>query len=140
MGDVGSLLIGFVFALFVVRLSLNTSMFLCLIMFQCMFYADALVTMYNRWKRGENLMQPHGRHLYQYLSNELGVSQWKVALVYAGIQFIFGLGALFAFGKGLMWQLIVFVIFSMLFLTCYKYIFSRQGSVNNLKADWRIDC
>ena len=28
-------------------------------MFLCPFYADAAITLYYRWKRGENLMQAH---------------------------------------------------------------------------------
>lgn len=122
MGDVGSLLLGFVFALFIVKLSLNIRTFLCLIMFLCMFYADALVTIYYRWKRGENLIQSHRSHLYQYITNELGLPHWKVSLIYAGIQLVFGSGALFAYTKGLLWQITVFLVFTLLFMGCYKYI------------------
>ncbi|WP_420265611.1 MraY family glycosyltransferase [Candidatus Magnetominusculus dajiuhuensis] len=130
MGDVGSLLLGFTFALFIAKLSVNISAFLCMIMFMCMFYADALVTLFYRWKRKENLMQPHRRHMYQYLSNELGLPHWKVALIYAGIQFIFGSCALLAYTKGLLWQIAVFAIFSSLFLMCYKYVNNMLGRLN----------
>ena len=37
--------------------------------------------------RGEDLMQAHRSHLYQYLSNELKVPHWKVTLLYAVLQF-----------------------------------------------------
>ncbi len=62
MGDVGSIFLGFVFASFVVKLSTSINVFLCLIMFLCTFYADAVLTVYYRWKRGENLMQAHRSH------------------------------------------------------------------------------
>ena len=31
----------------------------------------------------ENLMQAHRSHLYQYMSNELGMPHWQVSLLYA---------------------------------------------------------
>ena len=82
MGDVGSIFLGFVFASFVVKLSITINIFLCMVMFLCTFYADAAITIYYRWKRGENLMQAHRSHLYQYLSNELKLPHWKVTLVF----------------------------------------------------------
>src|SRR3970282_96264 len=56
MGDVGSIFLGFVFASFVVKMSVTINIFLCMIMFICTFYADAVITIYYRRKRGENLM------------------------------------------------------------------------------------
>ena len=90
MGDVGSIFLGFVFASFVVKMSVTINIFLCMIMFLCTFYADAVITLYYRWKRGENLMQAHRSHLYQYLSNELKLPHWKVTLLYAVVQLCFG--------------------------------------------------
>ncbi|MBF0466479.1 MAG: glycosyltransferase family 4 protein [Nitrospirae bacterium] len=133
MGDAGSLLLGFVFALFIVKLSSNIRVFLCLIMFLCTFYADASVTIFHRWKRGENLIQPHRRHLYQYLSNELGSPHWHVSLIYAGSQFVVGSVALFAYTKGLLWQITVFVVFSLLFLACYKFVKNMAPRFDNGK-------
>lgn len=122
MGDVGSILLGFAFASFVASLSISFSVFLCLIMFLCTFYADSLVTIFYRWRTGEHLMMSHRSHLYQYLSNELGFAHWKVSLIYGSIQLIFGLSALFAFTMGLIWQVAVFGTFCVLFLVCYKKI------------------
>ena len=104
MGDVGSIFLGFMFASFVVKLSLSVSAFLCLIMFLSTFYADGLITMYYRWRRGEHLMEAHRSHLYQYACNELKVPHWKVSLSYAFVQFIFGILALLAYREGIMWQ------------------------------------
>ena len=122
MGDVGSVFLGFVFASFVVKLSLSFNMFLCLVMFLCTFYADAILTIIFRWRRGENLMQAHRSHLYQYMSNELAIPHWKVASLYAAFQLIFGLLALISYGKGFVWQLIVFTGFGIIFILTYKAI------------------
>ncbi|MEK6777634.1 MAG: glycosyltransferase family 4 protein [bacterium] len=122
MGDVGSIFLGFVFATFVVKLSTDIHIFLCTIMFLCTFYADAFVTLLYRWRRGENLMKAHRSHLYQYMSNELGLPHWKVSSIYAMIQAIFGLLALLAYMIGLIWQIVVVVIFGIMFILTYKIL------------------
>ncbi len=122
MGDVGSIFLGFVFASFVVKLSVTINIFLCLIMFLCTFYADAVITIYSRWRRGENLMQAHRSHLYQYLSNELKLPHWKVTLLYAVVQLCFGAIAVAAYQKGLVIQLILLLSFSIVFLVSYNLV------------------
>ena len=122
MGDVGSLSLGFVFASFTIKLSTNISIFLCIIMFMCMFYADALVTIFYRWKKGENLIMAHRSHLYQYMCNELKVPHWKVSVAYALAQFVFAVLAFLAYKKGIAWQIVLFVFFWAIFLVNYKFI------------------
>ena len=122
MGDVGSLLLGFIFASFLVKLSTNINVFLCIIMFMCMFYADALVTIFYRWERGENLVMAHRSHLYQYLCNELKIPHWKVSLAYALAQFVFALMALISYKTGIVWQIMVFILFVVMFMVVYRCI------------------
>jgi len=122
MGDVGSIFLGFVFASFVIRLSASIDIFLCLIMFLCTFYADSVITIYYRWRRGENLMQAHRSHLYQYMSNELGYSHWTVSLAYAIVQLCFGVLAILAYQNGVTLQIVVFVVFSGIFMISYHRI------------------
>ena len=132
MGDVGSVFLGFVFASFVMKLSITINAFLCLIMFLCMFYADAVVTIFYRWRNGENLMESHRRHLYQYLCNELAIPHWKVSSLYAGVQLIFGLLSLFAYRKGLIWQIIVIGVFGVCFIIIYKSVKKVNPNIYNL--------
>lgn len=122
MGDVGSVFLGFVFASFVVKMSVNLNVFLCLIMFLCTFYGDPIVTIFYRWRRGENLMNAHRSHLYQYMSNEMKIPHWKVSLGYASVQVIFGALALVAYTQGLLWQIVLFGIFGILFVIAYRQI------------------
>jgi Fuc2NAc and GlcNAc transferase len=129
MGDVGSLLLGFIFALFVVKFSRDIYLFVCLVMFLSTFYADAVVTIFYRWKRGENLMQAHRSHLYQHMSNEWGLSHWVVSLLYAIIQLGVGLLSLFALEKGLIWQLAVFAGFGIFFMVSYKWVINMKPSL-----------
>ena len=129
MGDVGSIFLGFIFAFFVLKLSVSINIFLCLSMFLCTFYSDAIITIYYRWRRGENLMQAHRSHLYQYLSNELRLPQWKVSALYAGLQFVFGLLSLVTFKHGLLWQLGLIGLFVILFTMSYRFIKNIKPAV-----------
>ncbi len=86
MGDVGSIFLGFTFALSVAAMARNWAEFWMLCAFLFPFYADETATMAERLIRRESLFTPHRRHLYQVLANEMGVAHWKVSLGYSLIQ------------------------------------------------------
>lgn len=90
MGDVGSVLLGFVFAAMVVLFAKSLTDFICLAAFLFPFYADEVTTMVVRIRDGEKLSQPHRRHLYQLMANELKISHWKVSTGYGLLQLIVG--------------------------------------------------
>ena len=94
MGDVGSVLLGFVFAVVVVAVSKNFFDFVSFTSFLFPFYADELTTMAVRIRDGENLLRPHRRHLYQILANEKGISHWKISVGYGLLQLIVGVSIL----------------------------------------------
>ena len=100
MGDVGSILLGFVFAGIVVYLSKSFLDFVCLAGFLFPFYADELTTMMIRIRDGEKLSQPHRRHLYQLLANEYSVQHWKVSFGYGLFQLIVGISVLWLKSTG----------------------------------------
>ena len=82
MGDVGSVLLGFVYAVIVLKFSNNSVEFLLLISFLFLFYADVLVCLLERLGQGEALTRAHRSHLYQFLANECGYAHWQVTLAY----------------------------------------------------------
>jgi Fuc2NAc and GlcNAc transferase len=86
MGDAGSVLLGFMFAVFVVAWSRSPADFLMFSVFLFPFYADEAITLPPRLRSRDSLTSPHRRHVYQILVNQMGVSHWKIALLYAGIQ------------------------------------------------------
>lgn len=96
MGDVGSILLGFVFAGMVVWLSRSLLDFICLSAFLFPFYADELTTMIVRIKDRDRLTKPHRRHLYQLLANERGLSHWKISTGYGIVQLVVGMSVLIA--------------------------------------------
>lgn len=101
MGDVGSVFLGFVFALSVCVLARSWTEFFVLASFLYPFYADEAVTMAERIWRGESLLQPHRRHLYQFLANELAFAHWKVSVTFGLLQIIIAVLAVMAGKSGL---------------------------------------
>ncbi len=91
MGDVGSVLLGFVFAVMVLAFSADLTEFALLAGFLFPFYADELITMVERIRDGWSLTKPHRRHLYQVLANEAGIAHWKVSTGYGILQLVCGI-------------------------------------------------
>ena len=114
MGDVGSILLGFLFACSVVVLSDSLLDFVCLNSFLFPFYADELTTMIVRIRARESLLQAHRRHIYQILVNQRKIAHWKVSLSYALILVGVGVGTMLLRPKGLQfvagWLLLVAVV------------------------------
>ena len=94
MGDVGSILLGFVYACLVVCFAKTFGDFVVLIGLLFPFYADELVTMYVRIRDGQRLTLPHRRHLYQILVNELNMPHWKVSVAFGVLQLIVGVSVM----------------------------------------------
>jgi Fuc2NAc and GlcNAc transferase len=94
MGDVGSILLGFLFGALVFCLARDLADFLCLTAFLFPFYADELTTMGIRLRNGEQLLRPHRKHLYQLLANEMRFPHWQVSMGYGLLQAAIGTAAL----------------------------------------------
>jgi len=88
MGDVGSIFLGFLFATSVCLIARSWTEFFVFASFLFPFYADEAVTVAERLWRGESLLAPHRRHLYQFLANERGIAHWKVSAAYGLIQIL----------------------------------------------------
>jgi Fuc2NAc and GlcNAc transferase len=90
MGDVGSILLGFVYAGIAVWLSNSLLDFICVAAFIFPFYADEFTTLFLRIKEGERLSRPHRKHLYQILANEKKITHWKISFAYGVLQLAVG--------------------------------------------------
>lgn len=95
MGDVGSIYLGFVFAVSICVMAETWTDFLVLSSFLFTFFADEAVTVVERLFRRESLLVPHRRHLYQFFVNELGMPHWKVSLAYALVQSVFAMAIMY---------------------------------------------
>jgi len=118
MGDVGSVLLGFVFACMVVVLSKDVSDFMCTSAFLFPFYLDELTTMVIRIRAGDNLIHPHRKHIYQLLANECGIAHWKVAVGYGLSQLFVGISVIMIKPYGIVALISVLVLY---FYVCIKF-------------------
>ena len=125
MGDVGSILLGFVFSGMVIYLSNDVLDFICLSSFLFPFYADELTTMMVRLKDGENLIKAHRRHLYQLLANECKIPHWKISAGYGLFQLVIGLSMILA--KNISFIIMILVLaFCICSFTIFSLIFRRK--------------
>ncbi|MFA5517637.1 MAG: glycosyltransferase family 4 protein [Spirochaetota bacterium] len=115
MGDVGSILLGFVFAVLVLMLSRSYRDMICFAALLFPFYADVVTTMCVRLRAGENLLKPHRRHLYQLLANECAMDHWKVTVIYGFVQLMIGLGVLAASAVGM------HIVVTLLIMSCIVF-------------------
>lgn len=117
LGDVGSILLGFIFAGIVVSFSNNYYDLFCLSAFLFPFYADELTTMTLRVKDREDLTTPHRRHLYQLLANEMGITHWKISAGYGLFQLLVGITIMLIYPRGPLAAFLTLGIFFVIFLT-----------------------
>ena len=133
MGDVGSIFLGFLFGLSVCLLAVSWTELLVFASFLFPFYADEAVTVVERLWRGESLLAPHRRHLYQFLANERGIAHWKVSALYAVIQIFVAL-LVVAAGRHDAWHVLGIdaVAFGLWAWTHYslkrRYVVEHQGA------------
>ncbi len=97
MGDVGSVFLGFVFAVLAIiaaRYDHSHTSFLVmpLLLFNIIF--DTFFTFLRRLFRGENVLEAHRTHLYQLLQ-QAGLSHLQVSLIHYGFCLLQGFAALY---------------------------------------------
>jgi Fuc2NAc and GlcNAc transferase len=132
MGDVGSILLGFVFAAIVISLSRTIIEFICLSSFLFPFYADEFTTELKRLKDGEKIWLPHRKHFYQLLANEYAIPHWKISLGYGLGQLLVGISILYFIDTGLLFVLSIFFLYFLIFTLLSgfmrKRLIHKQGS------------
>jgi Fuc2NAc and GlcNAc transferase len=115
LGDVGSILLGFVFACLVVFLSKNVTDFLVMAGFLSLFYMDELFTMVVRIRHKDSLITPHRKHIYQLLANEAGMNHFKISLGYGLVQLVIGVSAIAIQPKGAVFLLGIYLFYGFIF-------------------------
>ena len=119
MGDIGAVLLGFLFSGLVIVLATNMIEFCYLASFLFPFYADELTTLVIRIKEGDKIWRPHRKHLYQLLANECGIAHWKISTGYGVAQLIVGMSVFFVMNTGVLAGAVLISIFFTLFVLFY---------------------
>lgn len=115
MGDVGSVLLGFLFASWVLWFSQSLLEFVVLSSFLFPFCIDELSTQFARIKERERLTNAHRRHIYQILVNQAGLSHAIVTSIYGFVQIMVAVLTWIVMREGLFAVAILLMVFSGLF-------------------------
>lgn len=83
MGDVGSAPLGFIFAVLALHDAAEPS-FLGWVILLSLFWFDATVTLFRRFRNGETLSRAHKKHMYQRL-HQAGFSHDRVVIMGMGV-------------------------------------------------------
>lgn len=92
-GDVGSISIAFIILYLLGTLIITTGNF-AYIALLLVYGIDTVLTIIHRLILHENISQPHRKHIYQILANELHWKHLTVATLYASIQLLITVGLL----------------------------------------------
>lgn len=84
-GDVGSVAMALFLGYYMVQL-ISITQQIGYLLFFAVYGIDALLTIFNRLRKKENILEAHRSHLYQYLANEKRFPHVGVALGYATVQ------------------------------------------------------
>lgn len=127
LGDVGSILIGFLFACSTIVMATSFLDFVVMAGFLFPFYLDEISTMAVRIRNGDSLIIAHRKHIYQLLANEFGIPHWQVSVAYGFIQIAIGLSSVTVKPLGIFAVFLVYLIYSILFIGISKLIRKRAS-------------
>jgi UDP-N-acetylmuramyl pentapeptide phosphotransferase/UDP-N-acetylglucosamine-1-phosphate transferase len=127
-GDVGSISMALFLGYFMIKTILASGQ-IGYILFLSVYGIDAVITIFTRIKKRENILEPHRSHLYQYLANELGYSHIVVSVLYAGIQLFINVLLIYLNSKG---YLPLPVVISFLLFQILIYVWIRNKVIQKV--------
>lgn len=121
-GDVGSMSMAFVVLFLLGRLIIATQD-LSYLIFLAVYGVDSVLTIVHRLMLRENIGEPHRKHLYQLMANELGVPHVVVSCLYMGIQALLIAGYLSCLEYGVWFMLGSLAVLSVVYVLFMKKYF-----------------
>lgn len=128
-GDIGSisLAIIIIFSIFALVKTAASPVILLLIM---VYGADALLTLlYRKLILKEKVTEPHRHHLYQKMVDVKKMSHLKVSAIYALVQFVYVIIALFTYQIDIYTQYVIFILgmglLTITYILYYRKIISK---------------
>ena len=136
MGDNGSLFLGMVFALLVVRLaqqSINSASLVALLLVCSVYLYDSAFTLLRRVMHGENILQAHRSHLYQRLA-QAGFPHAMITCLYLLLHTLVGTLAIIYLRASEVMHLLILGFISLVFLVFTLAVYRLEHRVAELKA------
>lgn len=136
-GDVGSVGIAFIILFCLGKLILQTGDF-TYILFLGVYGMDSVLTIIHRMLLHENIGEPHRKHVYQLMANELKMSHVVVSSIYIILQLMISFGLLLVstykwwyFGG----MLLILVVTYVMFKKKYYYLHADKAKTHFLTKD-----
>lgn len=134
-GDVGSISVAFLLIFAIGKLILKTEE-PTYIMLLAIYGIDSILTIVHRILLHENIGQPHRKHLYQLMANELKIPHVIVSTIYLSLQLVISFGLFFSPINQWVYSIIILV----LGVLCYiiiklKYYHLHEEYLKKVKAN-----
>lgn len=121
-GDVGAISIAFIFVFLLGLLIIKTGDLSYLVLLS-VYGVDTVLTIIHRLILKENILQPHRKHAYQIMANELKIPQVLVSLVYILLQAVIAVGLFIFKLHSYDYLLVVIILLSLVYFLFKKKYF-----------------
>ncbi len=121
-GDIGAISIGFI-VVFLLGMLITKSQDFSYIALLMVYGVDSVLTIIHRLILKENITEPHRKHLYQLLANELKNSQLLVSLSYALLQIVIFAGLICFKQYSVFYIIVVSIILSAIYIVLKRKYF-----------------
>jgi UDP-N-acetylmuramyl pentapeptide phosphotransferase/UDP-N-acetylglucosamine-1-phosphate transferase len=133
-GDVGSISMAVFLGYFLFKTIAETGQ-LGYILFLSIYGIDAIITIFYRIKKRENILEAHRTHLYQYLANEHKFSHILVSVIYAVLQLLVNAIVIYLDVEGrltLPISLLILLVLTSLYLGVRAFVVKRMASISKI--------
>lgn len=117
-GDVGSISIAFTVVYLLGLLILKTNDFSYIILL-AVYGVDSVLTIFHRIHLKENIFEPHRKHLFQLMANEMKLPHLLVSSIYVILQTLISIGFLFV-EFHFLYLFVVLILLSIVYLSVKK--------------------
>ena len=118
-GDVGSISMAFLLIFAIGKLILKTGN-PTFIMLLAIYGIDTVLTIVHRILLHENIGQPHRKHVYQLMANELKIPHTVVSSIYLGLQLVISFGLIFSPINQWVYSIVVLVLLALSYILFKK--------------------
>ena len=125
-GDVGSVTVGYIL-LYAIGSLIDATHSIAPLVFVAVYGVDTVLTIIHRMMLRQNILQSHRMHLYQIISNEMGLGHIATASLYIGIQALINVGALWLPVNPVTFLAAVIALLSVI----YIFMISRRPVIND---------
>lgn len=128
-GDVGSVSVGYIL-LFALGSLMIATRSLAPLVFVAVYGVDTVLTIVHRLMLRQNILQSHRMHLYQLISNELGLGHIATASLYIAVQAIINAGALWLPVDPVIYLCAVIVVLAAVYIVIMRRYFCLYSDKN----------